>query len=161
LLDLRGDCQVEVLAVEDLNRVHGMRIRISPRKIHTSNELLRHKTTDRLLYDEELEKVRIDGFIEVLFENTDGYITEGAFTNIFLLLPDGWKTPPVTSGLLPGIWREMFLSEKSAMEVPLTPADLKAASRIIIGNSVRGAVEIDEIVDPEGQLVFSRETGDQ
>jgi branched-subunit amino acid aminotransferase/4-amino-4-deoxychorismate lyase len=55
----------------------------------------------------------------------------------------------------------MFLSEKSAMEVPLTPADLKAASRIIIGNSVRGAVEIDEIVDPEGQLVFSRETGDQ
>jgi len=161
LLDLRGDCQVEVLAVEDLNSIHGMRIRISPKKIHTSNEFLRHKTTDRLLYDEELEKVRTEGFIEVLFENTDGYITEGAFTNIFLLLPDGWKTPPVTSGLLPGIWREVFLSEKSAAEVPLTLADLTKASRIIIGNSVRGAVEIDEIVDSEGRLVFSRETGDQ
>lgn len=154
LLDLRGDYRVQVRPLEDLNPARLKRIRLSSRKTERSNELLSHKTTHRHLYDEELEKARTEGYVESLFENTDGQITEGAFTNIFLLMPDGWKTPPVSSGLLPGIWRGKFLKENSAVEVPLSRVDLSGASRVIVGNCVRGAIEVDEVVDPEGRLIF-------
>lgn len=159
LLDARGDYQVQVMALEDLAVDCDTQVRISPNRTDKADDLLRHKTTDRALYDNELERTRSDGFIEVLFENTDGYITEGAFTNIFLLMPDGWKTPPVTCGLLPGIWRELFIAENSAAEIPLTRRDLSAASRVIVGNSVRGAIEVDRIVDSEDCVVFRRING--
>ncbi len=158
-LNSRGDYQVETRAMDELDTASGIRITISHRRTHRSNELLKHKTTDRALYDEELEKARSEGCTEALFINNDGHITEGAFTNIFILTPDGWKTPPVTSGLLPGIWRAKFLQKTGAAEVVLEQDDLRTASKVVIGNSVRGAIEVDEIVDSEGQLVFSRKTG--
>ncbi|UCF31362.1 MAG: aminodeoxychorismate synthase component I [bacterium] len=156
LLDRRGDYQVELSPLEDLGRRGPIRVRISPERIEYGDPIRRHKTTDRFPYDEELAGARGDGFAEALFLNTEGQITEGAFTNIFLLVEGEWRTPPLSCGLLPGIWRENYLSEVRAREVSLTPIDLTRASRVVIGNSVRGTIEVDEVVDDKGEVLFSR-----
>lgn len=154
LLDRRGDYHVQISALEELTE--GNRIRISSVRIDPADLIRQHKTTDRALYDDELARARSEGCAEILFLNTEGHITEGAFTNIFIFLKDGWVTPSVSCGLLPGIWRKRYLAEVSAREVPLTPLDLGRASRIVIGNSVRGTIEVDEIVDEKGIVLFSR-----
>ena len=121
--------------------------------------LLRHKTTDRKQYDLELAEARKHGFTETLFINNRGHLTEGAFTNLFVLRPSRrgesiWYTPALECGLLPGIWRRKFLESSRAVETCLEVSELSRAERIIIGNSVRGAMEVDEVVDADGNTIF-------
>jgi branched-subunit amino acid aminotransferase/4-amino-4-deoxychorismate lyase len=52
-------------------------------------------------------------------------------------------TPPLSCGLLPGTLREALLADPDAnvVERVLYEADLQAAERICLGNSVRGLVD--------------------
>ncbi|MEN6546643.1 MAG: aminotransferase class IV [Armatimonadia bacterium] len=95
-------------------------------------------------------------YFEVLFTNENGALTEGAITNLFIRTESGWKTPPVTDGLLPGTWREEVIEETGAEEASLTPEDLRAARKLLVGNSVRGEFGIEEVVDAEGEVLYSR-----
>ncbi|MCX6986262.1 MAG: aminotransferase class IV, partial [Lentisphaerae bacterium] len=100
---------------------------------------LYHKTTNREFYDAEFKQAHSEGFDEVIFMNEKGEVTEGAITNIFILTKDGWRTPPLKCGLLPGIWRKKMICELRAKEKIITLKNLKTAKKIIIGNSVRGS----------------------
>ena len=73
-------------------------------------------------------------------------MTEGAISNIFLRYDQQWFTPPVASGLLPGIWREKMMRELNAVERVTYSEYLKDADEIILGNSVRGKAIAGEIV---------------
>ncbi len=57
--------------------------------------------------------------------------------NVVLELGDGWVTPPVTSGLLAGTFRNWLLATGQIRERVLTRADLRAARRVALINSVR------------------------
>jgi para-aminobenzoate synthetase/4-amino-4-deoxychorismate lyase len=46
---------------------------------------------------------------EVIFENEKGELTEGAISNIFLSQSGGLITPPLTCGVLPGVFRRYLL----------------------------------------------------
>jgi para-aminobenzoate synthetase / 4-amino-4-deoxychorismate lyase len=110
-------------------------------KEHTSSDdiFLRHKTTRREFYNEHFRKALAEGYDEVIFTNERGEISEGAISNIFIQTPDGsWYTPPVNSGVLPGIWRDQTIKKLNAKEKFLYIADIEQAKQIIIGNSVRG-----------------------
>lgn len=155
LLNRRGDYQIEVNPLERLAEGGRIRVRLSPERIDPADPIRRHKTTDRTLYDGELARARRDGYAEALFLTSEDHVSEGAFTNVFLLLEDGWVTPAVSCGLLPGIWREKHLAEVSAREAFLTVKDLEGASRVVIGNSVRGAIVVDEVVDENGDVLFT------
>ncbi len=122
-----------------------VRVVLSAHHTDAHDRLLVHKTNRRALYDEERTHAQAQGFWEVLFANHDGHVTEGAITNVFLKVRGQWVTPPVTDGLLPGIWRESFLREVGAKAVSLTVADLQNAEEVVIGNSVRGAIRVDEV----------------
>ena len=112
---------------------------IHPDRVQSDDPWLRHKTTQRALYD----AARADlpaGTDEVLFLNERGEVCEGTITNLFAELADGARvTPPLSSGLLPGILRETCLSD-GWQERVLTPADLSAARRIWMGNALRGLI---------------------
>lgn len=113
---------------------------ISAVRTSSKNTLLRHKTTQRELYDREFRQAVEAGFDEVLFCNERGEVTEGAISNIILLAADGrYLTPPLSSGLLGGIWRSSFLrTRQQAYEEVLTLGDLMNARQLFICNSVRG-----------------------
>jgi para-aminobenzoate synthetase/4-amino-4-deoxychorismate lyase len=96
---------------------------------------LRHKTTDRGFYDHAR---RDAGAFEVLFEDGDGLLTEGSFTNLFVPRGDRLVTPPLSRGLLPGVLRDALIEEGRAVEGDLTRADLGPG--FFVGNALRGLI---------------------
>ncbi|GLI92226.1 aminotransferase class IV [Methylocystis echinoides] len=101
--------------------------------------LLRHKTTRRALYEDELARaMREDGADEVLFMNERDELCESARCNLFVPQGDRLLTPPLSSGLLPGTLRARLLAQGRASEAVLRLADLPET--FWLGNSVRGLV---------------------
>jgi para-aminobenzoate synthetase/4-amino-4-deoxychorismate lyase len=71
-------------------------------------------------------------------------VTEGCITNIVIYQEGTYLTPPVESGLLPGVMRGHLLRDTAVpvVEKVLTPADVSAAEAIFLCNSVRGLVRV-------------------
>ena len=97
---------------------------------------LRHKTSDRAFYDAARTAA---GTFEVVFVTPDGSLTEGSFTSVFVPRGDGvLLTPPLETGLLPGVLRAALLASGVAVEAPLTAADL--VDGLLVGNALRGLI---------------------
>lgn len=127
--------------------VKGFRLFNSDIKRHSSNPLLQYKTSNYWL--NILVRSGIGPSDEMLFFNEDGAITEGTVTNIFALLEDKIVTPPVSSGLLPGIMRRKVLDYCEALRIPyeeafIFPEDLLSAKSIFITNSLMGIMPVTE-----------------
>ena len=78
----------------------------------------------------------------MVFLNNRNEITEGAISNIIIRKRGKYYTPPVSSGLLPGIFRDYFMKKHKVTEKPLYLRDLRNAEKIYLCNSVRGLVEV-------------------
>ena len=145
LLGRDGSCQCEWAAM-DAPPDADVKLLLVEREVDPSDVFLYHKTTRREAYDAELHEARERGFFDALHVNTRGELTEGSITNILLELDGEWFTPPMESGLLPGIWRARVLAEGKARERVLTLDDLRRATRVIAGNSVRGAMRVCSVI---------------
>jgi len=106
---------------------------------------LRHKTTIRNDYDAAWRHAEMQGAFDTLFCNARGELTEGGRTNLFLKLDGRWFTPPLSSGVLPGIMRAVLLDDPSwaASEAILTVDHLRAAEQIVVCNSLRGVLKAE------------------
>lgn len=118
-----------------------LRLKLSKTKTDAKDVFLYHKTTNRKFYDDEFKEAHAEGFDEVIFQNEKGEIAEGAISSIFILKGGRWLTPPLSCGLLPGIWRAKTIRRLHATETRITVDDMKKAETILIGNSVRGGAE--------------------
>ncbi len=103
---------------------------------------LYHKTTNRELYGSEYERYRTKGYFDVIFLNTKGEVAEGAITNIVIKKNGRFYTPPLSSGLLPGVFRARLLKSGRVKEKKIFLKDLRKADKIFLCNSVRGLVEV-------------------
>ena len=114
-------------------------VAILPLPVAAADFRLRHKTSARSFYDDARKAA---GTFEVVFEDADGFLTEGSFTSLFVQRGEALVTPPLRPspfpGLLPGILRADLLESGRATEAPLTRADLTAG--FFIGNAVRGLI---------------------
>ncbi len=120
-------------------------VTLSPQRTRSADPFLRHKTTNRHLYNDELARARSEGFDEVIFLNERGELTEGAISNLFVEISGNLQaagklfTPPLSSGVLPGILRRHLLETlPEAEERILTLADLEPPNTLWLCNSVRG-----------------------
>ncbi len=109
------------------------RVAIAAPRLDSHNPLLRHKTTRRELYETALAASGAD---EALFLNERDEVCEGARTNIFVARDGALLTPPLSSGLLPGVLRAELLKQGKAREKILRRDDLSGG--FLIGNSLRG-----------------------
>ncbi|OYX45294.1 MAG: hypothetical protein B7Z02_01630 [Rhodobacterales bacterium 32-67-9] len=114
------------------------RLILAPERLAPDAPLLRHKTTERGLYDRTRAALP-EGIDEAIFLNTRGEAAEGTITNLFVDFGDGLLTPPLASGCLPGILRAELLASGRAREAIVTPADLPKA-RLFVGNALRGLI---------------------
>ncbi len=108
-------------------------VRLAPLPVESSDFRLRHKTTDRSFY---VEARMAAGSFEVALVDSEGFITEGSFTNIFVRGPGALLTPPLSRGLLPGVLRAELIANGSAVEADIRPEDLEEP--FFIGNASRG-----------------------
>ncbi len=123
---------------------HPVKLLVASRQTNPDDIFLYHKTTHRQAYDEDLKVARKDGYYDLLYTNTStrGELTEGAISNIIVEIDGQQYTPPLSSGLLPGVWRKKLLAEGQVTERVLTLNDLEKATRVFVGNSVRGTKEV-------------------
>jgi para-aminobenzoate synthetase/4-amino-4-deoxychorismate lyase len=108
-----------------------------------------HKTTDRDIYDGH-RRTRPDVF-DVLLWNTRGELTEFTRGNLVVELDGQRVTPPVSCGLLAGVFRQQLLEEGVVRESPITCDDLARVTRYWFINSLRGWIEVvnaDTTADP-------------
>jgi para-aminobenzoate synthetase/4-amino-4-deoxychorismate lyase len=108
-----------------------------------ADPLLRHKTTRRADYDRGWREAEAKGAFDTLFFNERGELTEGGRSNVFVKLAGRWWTPPLASGLLPGVMRSVLLEEASdlqAAEKVLTRMDVLNAEALLICNALRDAL---------------------
>lgn len=76
-----------------------------------------------------------------------GYLTEGTVSNLFVVRDGRLMTPPVWSGVLPGVVRQTILRlaqrlKIPAAEQPITRHELFSASEAFLTNSVIGVVPV-------------------
>ncbi|MFH1519844.1 MAG: aminodeoxychorismate synthase component I [Candidatus Omnitrophota bacterium] len=119
-----------------------VKIRISDKRINCKDKFLYHKTTRRAFYDQERREGLAKGCFETVFLNEKEELTEGTITNIFVLQSKRLYTPPLESGLLPGVLREHLIRKGRVKEKTLYLKDFKSADKVYVGNSVRGLVEV-------------------
>jgi 4-amino-4-deoxychorismate lyase len=112
------------------------RIAVASERLRSDDPWLRHKTTARARY-ETARRLLPPGIDEILFLNERGEICEGTITNVFADIGGSLVTPPLASGLLPGILREELLETGQCSEAVLRLPDLRDA-RVRVGNSLRG-----------------------
>ncbi|HYD63018.1 MAG TPA: aminodeoxychorismate synthase component I [Noviherbaspirillum sp.] len=108
-----------------------------------SNDLfLRHKTTVRAQYDAAWRTAEAQGAFDMLFCNERGEVTEGGRSNLFVKLGGRWYTPPLASGVLPGVMRAVMLADPAlnATERIVTLDELRRAEEVVICNALRGAI---------------------
>lgn len=114
---------------------------ISDIRLPSDDPLLRHKTTRRDLYDQARAALP-EGVQEAVMLNERGEVCEGTITNISITTPDGDRlTPPLSSGLLAGVYRQSRLNRGLLQEATLTLTDLAEATSINLINSLRGSTQ--------------------
>jgi para-aminobenzoate synthetase / 4-amino-4-deoxychorismate lyase len=138
-LDRGGALQCTSERLPTVGPVEPLIITLSSIRTRSTDLLLAHKTTSRSLYDQEHRDATRKGHADIIFLNERDEVTEGAISNVFARLSTRLLTPPVRCGLLPGIARQVALTERPhASEAVLTACDLLRADELFICNAVRG-----------------------
>ena len=89
---------------------------------------------------------------EALLTNTQGRLCEGTGTNVFLVVDRQLVTPPLSSGCLAGITRELVQELTEVVEREIAPGEFAVASEAFLTSSTRevGAISaVDDTVLPE------------
>ena len=86
---------------------------------------------------------------EAIFFNTEGHLTEGTGSNIFIVHAGVVKTPPTADGLLAGITRRFVLTLADdgipMREEPITADMLLNADEVFISSSTRDIQPVDRV----------------
>jgi branched-chain amino acid aminotransferase len=90
------------------------------------------------------------GAHEALFTNTRGELCEGTGSNLVVERDGVLVTPPLTSGCLAGITRELLLEWAAEEGLPvvedvLVPADLATAPDVLLTSSTRDVQQVNEV----------------
>ena len=87
------------------------------------------------------------GAAEAIMVNAEGHLTEGSSCNVFLVRGGHLATPPLESGILPGITRDVALTLArgagvSAAETPVSPDDLRGADEAFLTSTLKGILPV-------------------
>ncbi|MGM0524436.1 MAG: aminodeoxychorismate synthase component I [Bacillota bacterium] len=138
LIDKVGQLSVDVLEIKKM--VAPVVCYLAEQPIAKRHLFSRYKTTYRSHY--QACEVKVPDNFSTLLYNEASELTEFTIGNVVLQIKGDLYTPPVSSGCLPGVYRQILLDENKVMEKVLTLADLEQAEKVYITNSVRGMVEV-------------------
>lgn len=98
---------------------------------------------------------------EAILINRDGFVTEGAASNLFAVIDGVLLTPPKSNQILAGITRDVILelaakNNIACREANISLAELKTASEIWVTSSTR---EIIPVVELDGVAVADGKVG--
>jgi para-aminobenzoate synthetase/4-amino-4-deoxychorismate lyase len=141
-LALRQDGTLDTTSAPLLPLTETVRVFIAEETTRADDIFLRHKSSVRARYDAAWRDAEARGGFDSLFFNERGELTEGGRSNVFVELDEGWCTPPLSCGVLPGIMRSQILADPAwnAREKIITREMLPGARRVMVCNALRGPV---------------------
>ncbi len=91
----------------------------------------------------------------------NGYVTEGAASNVFIVVDDELITPPKNNDILPGITRDVIIELAAANQIPcredvIALEALQSADEVWLTSSTR---EIVPVVEVDGNVIGTGEPG--
>jgi 4-amino-4-deoxychorismate lyase len=131
-LDAAGRVEWEVAALPAAKPE--WRVGLAAARLSSGDPWLRVKSTRRGVYDQARAALPA-GLDEVIFLNERGEVCDGSITTVFFDRGQGMRTPPLSSGLLPGVLR----AERACPEEVLLAEDLPRV-RLWVGNALRGLI---------------------
>ncbi|HUE82562.1 MAG TPA: chorismate-binding protein, partial [Pyrinomonadaceae bacterium] len=134
LLSKEGELMSEVLALQ-ADDSQPLRVGLASDPIQSNHRFLFHKTTNRAVYEQAL-RARPD-CDDVLLWNERGEITEATIANLVLPHGEDLWTPVLSSGLLPGVFREELLAKGKIRERVIRVQELQEAESFFLINSVQ------------------------
>ena len=93
----------------------------------------------------EKRKSKKMGYDEPIFLNSKNQITEGATSNIFVVVRDKIYTPKLSCGLLNGIVRQYIISNYDVTESEIDLEFLNNADEIFLTNSLLGIIPVNNL----------------
>ena len=127
-----------------------VRLGLVPHARHAANEFRGTKMLSWSFNLRWYESARAQGLDEVVLLNERGEVAELTSANLFAVFGNEIVTPPLESGCLPGITREVILE---VLEVPgysvreetLTTSDLERADELFITSSTRDTLPVQSV----------------
>jgi branched-subunit amino acid aminotransferase/4-amino-4-deoxychorismate lyase len=108
-------------------------LRLSARRVDSTDVFLYHKTTNRSVYGERTD---------VILLNEREELTETPIMNIAVQRDGRWLTPPVSCGLLPGVMRAELLARGEIVEGAVRESDLLDGEVVRCFNALRGVCDV-------------------
>ncbi|USQ87264.1 aminodeoxychorismate lyase [Streptomyces phaeoluteigriseus] len=96
-----------------------------------------------------LARAHRHGASEALFGNTVGQLCEGTGSNVFVVLDGEIHTPPLASGCLAGITRELTVDWTGAKETDLPLDVLERADEVFLTSTLRDVQAVHRVDDRE------------
>ena len=146
----------QALPAQIYNR--GFRVGASSFRRYSQSPLSRLKSANYLLSVLAKKEAEAAGLDESLLLNERGLITEGSISNVFFVAHSGLVTPPVESGILPGITREVVMELADALGINVTEGevrleDLGQFDEAFLTNSVMEIMPLVEVRDNAGEVI--------
>lgn len=139
LLDRYGEATCQAAPLDQTTPQHGStepaRLKLAEQPVPSRNIFLYHKTTHRQIYEQA--RATCGDCSDVLLWNERGELTESDTANLVVHLDGRLVTPPVSCGLLPGVFRQRLLERGELFERILRLEDLSRCEEIYLINSVR------------------------
>jgi len=109
-----------------------------------------HKSISYLPYLAARNKARIAGAREAILTDSAGRLTEGATSNVFIVLGDRVFTPPADGSILGGVARRVVIASLKDLNIRLeedyvTGGDAAGADEIFITNSIIEVLPITKL----------------
>ena len=134
-----------IVSIEELIDAsnYPVKLGVAAEPIHSGAILSGRKSLSYGTTPIHLRKAIAAGLTDLIVLNEREEVVETSIANIFAVIGDEIFTPPLTSGCLPGVARELLLEmEPSIRERTLNVADLRSATGLFLTSSLRGISQV-------------------
>jgi para-aminobenzoate synthetase / 4-amino-4-deoxychorismate lyase len=135
LLGAAGQVAVESYPLPQMAAAQPVRLGLATEPVSSADPFLYHKTTQRQVY--EAARASRPDCDDVLLWNERGEVTESTVANLVVERDGRLLTPPLSSGLLAGVFRRRLLEQGQIQEAVITVDELPRCQKLYLINSVR------------------------
>jgi branched-chain amino acid aminotransferase len=145
--DIERDFDVVAFTTDLADWGDSVRLSVKPHGRHAQSEFAGAKIMSWACNLAWYEEAHERGFDEVVLLNERGEVSECTSANVFMARGKEVFTPPLASGCLPGVTRELLLEEVradgiSVVEQTILPRDLEQADAVFITSSTRDLIPV-------------------
>ncbi|MDB6057402.1 MAG: branched-chain amino acid aminotransferase [Verrucomicrobiales bacterium] len=134
----------------DFNNPPRRKVVVAKITVPANHPLTAIKSTNKLTHILARAEADAFGADEALLVNTDGDLAEGTSCNLFWIQNNVIFTPPIESGALPGVTRNLVLELCPKLSIPIKEAAAKpdvlfTADGVFLSHTTMGIVEVEQV----------------